>query len=77
MDESGNSIRVEHVFVITMDAAVARIAESVLDIAREAVHNSRIVAYGLSVFFVLYGASRYLPGMYRQHHRRIDSDDHQ
>ena len=73
MEESGNSIRVEHVLVITLDAVVARIAESVIDIAREAVHSSRIVAYGLSVFFVLYGASKYLPGLCRQQ-RRIDTD---
>jgi excinuclease UvrABC ATPase subunit len=75
MEDNGNSIRVEHVLVITLDAAVARIADSIIDIAREAVHSGRIVAYGLSVFFVLYGASRYLPGMCRNR-RRIDNADH-
>jgi hypothetical protein len=58
--DGSNCVRVEHVLVITVDAAIARLADALVEIARDAVHSTRVVAYGISVFFVLWGASRLL-----------------
>jgi hypothetical protein len=60
---SGNvsdCVRVEHVLVLAVDPALARLAESLVEVARGAVRAGRVAARGVAALLALWGASRLL-----------------
>jgi hypothetical protein len=57
---ANDCVRLEHVLVLAVDPALARLAESLVEVARDAVRAGRVAARGVAALLALWGASRLL-----------------
>jgi hypothetical protein len=63
-------VRLEHVLVLAVDPALARLAESLVEVARDAVRAGRAAARGVAALLALWGASRLLLAATEDRRRR-------